>query len=1158
MSTVDADNEQRLEKTSTDNPSFVERKLRHHFEGIRIVSELDLSEDSSLFKMARVVVLKVAQHGKLDRLKRYPAATATFLAGEGSRCYNDGTFWPNTEIYQYFSSPADQTKTGRAFLSALKELALENFDYAASRERWLPYVSPILMHGGIPASYSDDVAELVFTGLRNSIWDAEDLIDWIIQSSALWSKLARPVQRFFEYGDEFASDLLQRMIDTAADIVEFGRDATDLIAELSEDAGLPQYLIRALLTDKFCDTERVQRPPRPTVHIDRYSCNGPYMTLPPFSRGGEWLIQGAVTRRFPTRRHDQLDIPLAPAHGWTATLEWSEHSAKWQSARQFGGLEQVHAYVFDASGKLARQQHRLPADQAFILTPPGVEVIDNDGVPIPSLEELPQRTDAWSGWVLKNLNLEAADSVLVKPPPGLSGDAGPTKLTVTQTTARPKLVTSPVLGATGIPSGSVFAEPPKITVPSEANPKSWRIRWSETRGETEPTAALSTESRRPTTKPLEELPETASTFDSAPLLPSSAAFAGMLEVSGPLGSDIREEIAVIGGLVVDVPDRVFGPREVVEVRVSADVELFLENGTRVSEAGLSFEPGQDTVVLTAQETAFAVTIPRLVWALRRNDGSFPILEGEPLRIGVDEIESGTVESLLVRCGRPTTLRLELRGDASFHEIGPVQTESPVGSWSFALAELRSTIATSVAPRLEVILHVEDLSESLAIVEAQFVVSDLDVSTELDAETTECIVSAEWKENRQFIGRQLRLWSQHRPWQDPICVEVDDSAAGRCEGIVNLTPGPYLAEVIAANEWISQVRPTPSQEGVCSLLVGSETQRRTQLNSLRTEAPLQALELIVGGWVRSRNLDVSAASFATDELTCAIEAVAQLCETDENAMNTLVDLVKLVLTSGDLLPRLAPDLAELPAQALRRLEFIIVSSIQEGPVGITDGDLERLWKTMPTVAAALDYPFVNDVQEDRADASLDRWQRFSGWRPELDATPVDSRIEPVTPPLDEWPPERLRELQQALPPAGSLPLQWGGYLEAAFEMLTNTWHEPTQSSGSNMSPDRERIKQWRSSHHATYSYTQRFSAQQVRLLELVKPKPSRPAWHKFPADILAASFHLIDKSSGRADTAEAAVALRDAAKIAPLLTTRSVLLALGLRHVEWRLRISEND
>ena len=1130
------------------NPYVAEKELRGCFNGIRIVGEIDLSQTGPVYEKAKEVVRKVVQHGSPTRLNQYPASTVIFLTAEGARGYDEGTFWPNIEVLDNLTA-AQQSEVGRAFRSALNRLGLETFAYPASTEQWLTNVSPILMHGGIPATCANDVAELVYKGLRDGIWDADGLIDRARQSSSHWSGFAKPVQRFFEYGDEFARDLLQRMIDTAADIGEIGRDATGLVIELSADVGLPQYLTRALLVDHRDSPQRGRRTPRPTVRIDRYSCDGPYMTLPPFLQGGEWLIRGQFTRRFATRRHDSFDIQLAPAHGWTATLRWSEHSADRQTERHFAGLEEVHAYVFDASGNLMNQQHRLATDQVMILTPPGVTVSDNDGSPIPGPEELPPRTGLWSGWTLRFLDLTGVSAVLVKLPPVPGADEDVAVLRVAQSAARPEIATSPVGGCRGIQGGRVFAESPIIALPQNTDPAVWRVRWRPSGIDSETGESLDRQgSLAPITHRLVDLPRSESGFHLAPLLPSASAFSGTVEVSGPLGSDMREFISVVRGLTVGVPDRVFGPSEFVEVAVMAEAQLCLDDGTDARTKRLPFEAGRDTVPLTVDGTELTVTIPRLAWAIQRADGSFPTHGIERLRIGLDEIESGAVGSVLVRCGRPSTIRLELHGNTCLQKVGPVRASGAEGRWSFPLVELRTTIAASTVPRLALVLHVDDLSEGIAVIEAQFEVRDLQISTELDAETSECFVSAKWTENRQFTGRQLRFWSVHRPWDHPVCAEIRDDVAGRCDAILELLPGPYLAEVVVADEWSSPPRPGPGQAGVCSLSVGSAVQQQIHLESLRVDVPVDALELAVSGVARSRRLDVAAAATATRELICALDAAARFDNTNGTAVTTLVDLVDLVLTSNGLLPRLASSLVELPTEALRRLEIILVAEANSSR-GLTDGDLEILWKTLPTAAAALDDPSQGSASGEFAGASLERWEHFSGWGPDPTAETVTGRILPVTPPLDDFNPERLRELQQALPPSDSLPLQWGGWKDAAFEMLERTWQNQRDSHDVHGSPDRERINRWRSSYHALHQYTQRFSTSQNAQYDLLKPEPRRPAWHNFSADILAAAFHLIDDTAGRADLTRAADALCDAAEIAPLLTTRNILLALGLKHVE---------
>jgi len=359
----------------------------------------------------------------------------------------------------------------------------------------------------------------------------------------------------------------------------------------------------------------------------------------------------------------------------------------------------------------------------------------------------------------------------------------------------------------------------------------------------------------------------------------------------------------------------------------------------------------------------------------------------------------------------------------------------------------------------------------------------------------------------------------------------------------------------ADEWSSPLRPNPLQESVIQVSIGSDAQRQTHLSGLRTDEPLEALELAVSGDARFKRLDVSTAAFAPEEFVSALEAVSQLEETDKRkeitAMNTLVDLVDLVVASNSLLIPISSMLVELPPRVLYRIEMLLVAKAR-GDNELTDHYLEILWKTLPTVAAALDDPFQGSATEESANASIARWERFSGWHPSPNAQTVTDPakpIEPVTHPLDSFTPERLREIQRILPPAESLPLQWGGWFEAALEMLMETWPDQAAPHNSSGLPDRERINRWRSSYHTIHQYTQRFSERQHMQLDLLKPAKGMPAWHNFSADILAAAFHLIDKTASKDDVMKAANALCDAAEFAPLLTTRNILIALGLQHVD---------
>ena len=132
-------------------------------------------------------------------------------------------------------------------------------------------------------------------------------------------------------------------------------------------------------------------------------------------------------------------------------------------------------------------------------------------------------------------------------------------------------------------------------------------------------------------------------------------------------------------------------------------------------------------------------------------------------------------------------------------------------------------------------------------------------------------------------------------------------------------------------------------------------------------------------------------------------------------------------------------------------------------------------------------------------------------------------------MDTFTPDRLRDLAAALPATGSLPLQPGGFDEAAWEMLAVTW------------PDRQPATGWRSRHHEVISKASRLSTTQQQQVESLRPSPGAPAWQKLPADLLAVVSHLIDDPSLRRPATEAVM---DAYTLVPRLATRSVLTAIA--------------
>jgi hypothetical protein len=179
-------------------------------------------------------------------------------------------------------------------------------------------------------------------------------------------------------------------------------------------------------------------------------------------------------------------------------------------------------------------------------------------------------------------------------------------------------------------------------------------------------------------------------------------------------------------------------------------------------------------------------------------------------------------------------------------------------------------------------------------------------------------------------------------------------------------------------------------------------------------------------------------------------------------------------------------------------------------------------------------------------SAARWEYFTGWRPFATGGPDDdpsqedglpSRCGPIDQTVAQLDPDRLEGLAAVVKPAEVRPLLWGGYLDAAFALLRETW------------PTRELVSQWRSAN--AHLNDQRVRAEPLceHYLQALASPESAPAWCRFPQDVLAAAIHVTRRIGERAP---ARVALAGAAVIAPALVERSLLLAIALGYASGHL------
>ena len=648
-----------------------------------------------------------------------------------------------------------------------------------------------------------------------------------------------------------------------------------------------------------------------------------------------------------------------------------------------------------------------------------------------------------------------------------------------------------------------------MAVPDGTTPSTWRVRWRSD-DETNP----------PATAKLDDLPDGPQGRSLAPRLPTEDSCCGTLEIVGPLGSDLRERVAVVRGLRVTMPDRVIGPDETVEVTVDADCVLTGPNGNCGRSVRIQFEPRCESIELSADGVSLTVTIPRLSWVTSYRDMPAAALGRDPQQIGLDQIESGEAESLLVRCGRPTSIAVELHGHGLLQRTEASQAVGEQGRWAFPLSLFRDTASASGLARLSLKLHAEGAQADAAVVVARHEVSSLRVDV-ADAEAGVVLIDVAWNENRRFRDRQVRLWSQHRVWEQPACEDIPDDVDGSFDCVVEASPGPYLAEIALRDDWTTPQRPARGSASV-EVSVGSSQDADRRLRTLGLTVATEALELAVSGHPRSRQIDEGVITAARHELR---QAIAASCG-PAVSFEALTRLVHLTLSAdGVLAEMLAEDLVgALPSRHMIKLTLAMMTVPAQ--CAADPETMETLWESEPLAAAVLDC----EIDEH----SAARWESFAGWVPTLGAGGPEQPPQPISKPLDELSPDRLTALADALPPMGSLPLQFGGYTLAALEMLARTW------------PDRTQLNGWMAAHTRVTSYTQRLNLAQHEQIDALTPAPGAAGWHRFAARLQAAAFQLTVEVAGQAERDAAAQALLDAAEVAPLLTKRSLFTAAALR------------
>lgn len=874
-----------------------EAELRALLQNVSLISELDLSLDGNLYEQSSVISRMLIEQKNYDQLSHnFPAVYTVFLVAEGVHCYEGGSFWPNLSVKSVLT-PAETQQLGRQFLLSLNKLGLETFDYLHSEDHAHKYVTPILLHGGIPRYCSGDLWRLLLREINLGFDGAEQILaNWRNNLELLY--LDKPAKRFVSSGREFVTDLIQRMIDfvEATDVREEMGTTSGNASALSIEFGIPTYLIETFFAQDHNLTTSVTRLPKPVITINRFSSEGPVVRLPAIPHlgtTGTWEIKGFGIPKVRTSSYEEREIPLQKSPHWEVLLQSLGQTRKFI----FSCLEKAQVYFFKpTTGELLSDHSKIQEDTVFALCPKHITISrDREGFcPLREIEQLPPLVGTWSDWYLRHFDLSEVDRIYITSTSFTGIRVEPLEVPVKSRVARPSLSNSLIEYVTESEGRQIFADLPVLILdPGHFALSNWRVRFGSHRQWDEVSLA--------------DLKCSGSRFDLSPLVPAGRFIVGDLSVRGPLGSDLKVRLVIIPGLEISLPQRVLGPHEEVSIKVQAN-DVWI-NGI-LGQVDIDFESGKDSKQIEVSDGVSTVEVfvrvPRILWLVRWKKFR-PAAFGSICEvIGLDEFQLGEVEALQILAGRPEEMvQLRLMGAGeSLQSTCRQLSAGPRGNWSFPLQSFADSIAGSGLARLTFQLDVGDFHFEPIVVEAHYDAKLTEFEAVVDENQGFTCCEMTWTENRRFHDRVLRLWSLQRPWEPEIEIIINDEAAGKSFFTLPyaLIPGWYLAQIVLRDSWASSKRPGVKSNGVLKVCIGDFGTQLTRCSLLDPNIPVEAIELLLSG--HGNRWSVSPDHLAEVVSHIGLGMLSKLDEIGITALNdsSFVSLKELVMQSPEELTR----------------------------------------------------------------------------------------------------------------------------------------------------------------------------------------------------------------------------------------------------------------
>ncbi len=527
-----------------------EYRQARRLEQVSLFAELNLDYD----EIARTrdllgQVIREHRHrlGLSRLIDKFPALTLTTLIGHAGLDYEQGKYWES------FWSELDleREQEFENLLRARLPVYLRKFRMRLFPDLGTQYVQMMAVHAGIPVHCLGDLVDVI----EQHVAQGRDprgaaVFEWLTQPGLEYrmNDLDVPVRNFLKYGGEVAVDIVDRIIEFAGYTREYPDFANDLNLDTAT-TGIPSLLLDALI-ERWEErpfgaaamiASRAPRPRRPVLSYsrtdDQIIVEVPY---PGVGAENPWLVSlDGETSAVHARRGWGLSAgEVQPSTPMPVTRQVREVVLRHDESGQHYRISLVDKadplLIFDEHGTHLSRHTALPRGEVVAVHPARATLREaHSGSALAhSAEATPV---GWRDWVARVYDLADIDAVV------LDDDARVGMPRQVRRTGSARLVLPvPVEGLYTRSGLAVYAERPSVDLPAHAvEPVEWRVRvrrsgtvdwladdiWE---SETEPVSL----------DPFEGLaPGLLGLFD--------------VVISGPLGQDIRHNVFLAEGLVVE-------------------------------------------------------------------------------------------------------------------------------------------------------------------------------------------------------------------------------------------------------------------------------------------------------------------------------------------------------------------------------------------------------------------------------------------------------------------------------------------------------------------------------------------------------------------------------------------------------------------------------